>query len=150
MGILKTVWPGRMEQMVPGIYLDGAHNPGGIRAFLQTAKEVSKRLDKQPYLLFAAVSDKDYRDMEAQLSAGIPWKCIGVVHINSDRGISSEILAKEFEETAGCPVVPFEDTRTAVRDMRKRSRDGVLFCVGSLYLIGEIKAVLNEIGVEHT
>ena len=150
MGILKTVWPGRMEQVVPGIYLDGAHNPGGIRAFLQTAKEVSKRLDKQPYLLFAAVSDKDYRDMEAQLSAGIPWKCIGVVHINSDRGISSEILAKEFEETAGCPVVPFEDTRTAVRDMRKRSRDGVLFCVGSLYLIGEIKAVLNEIGVEHT
>ena len=122
--------------------------PEAIRAKMDEL--MAKRLDKQPYLLFAAVSDKDYRDMEAQLSAGIPWKCIGVVHINSDRGISSEILAKEFEETAGCPVIPFEDTRTAVRDMRKRSRDGVLFCVGSLYLIGEIKAVLNEIGVEHT
>ena len=100
-----------------------------------------------PYLLFAAVSDKDYRDMETQLLSGIRWGGIGVVHINSDRGLSSEILAKEFEKTADCPVFSFEDTGAAVRDMRRKSRDGVLFCVGSLYLIGEIKAVLSQIGV---
>ena len=29
-GLKNTFWPGRMEQVRPGIYLDGAHNPGGI------------------------------------------------------------------------------------------------------------------------
>lgn len=146
-GIRATVWPGRMEQAVPGVYLDGAHNPGGIMAFIQTAREISERIHKEPWLLFAAVSDKDYRDMELRLSQGIRWRGIGVVHINSDRGLSSAVLAKEFEKTAGCPVYPFEETEGAVRRMMDMSREGVLFCVGSLYLIGEIKAVLGRIGV---
>ena len=27
-GVRKTVWPGRMEEIAPGVYLDGAHNEG--------------------------------------------------------------------------------------------------------------------------
>lgn len=147
-GIRKTMWPGRMEQAAPGVYLDGAHNPGGISAFLQTAREISGRLGKEPCLLFAAVSDKDYGEMTSQLTSGMDWNCIGVVHINSDRGLSSETLAHAFEQEAGCPVLSFENTQAAVEEMRRRSRDGILFCAGSLYLIGEIKAVLSRIGVD--
>ena len=36
-GLQKTVWPGRMEEIMPGVYLDGAHNEGGIRAFARAA-----------------------------------------------------------------------------------------------------------------
>ncbi len=85
-GIKKTRWPGRMEQAAPGIYLDGAHNPGGVDAFLETAKEIVERTGRRPYLLFGAVSDKDYRNMAAQLCSGLEWAAVGVVHINSDRG----------------------------------------------------------------
>ena len=28
-GLLASRWPGRMQEVRPGIYLDGAHNPGG-------------------------------------------------------------------------------------------------------------------------
>ena len=66
-GLKNTFWPGRMEQVRPGIYLDGAHNPGGIEAFIQTAGEISDRQGKKPWLLFAAVSDKDYERMAEQL-----------------------------------------------------------------------------------
>ncbi len=36
-GIAHMYWPGRMEEVLPGVYLDGAHNPGGIKAFLKAA-----------------------------------------------------------------------------------------------------------------
>ena len=29
----KTHWEGRMEEILPGVILDGAHNPGAIEAF---------------------------------------------------------------------------------------------------------------------
>ena len=35
-GVAKAVWEGRMEEVLPGIFADGAHNPDGIRAFLES------------------------------------------------------------------------------------------------------------------
>lgn len=142
LGIKKTMWPGRMELAAPGIYLDGAHNPGGISAFLQTAREITKRLGKRPYLLFAAVSDKDYKSMAAQLLEGIAWEGIGVVHLHSERSLSSRELEKEFKKEGGCPVLAFENTSAAVDRMRELCRDELLFCAGSLYFMGEIRTVL--------
>lgn len=143
-GIKKTKWPGRMEQAAPGIYLDGAHNPGGIRAFLETAREIGKRTGRKSYLLFGAVADKDYRSMIEQLCLGIDWAGVGVVHINSDKGLSARVLAEEFRKRASCQVAAYEDTPGALEGMREKSRDELLFCAGSLYLIGEIKASLAE------
>lgn len=31
-------WTGRMQQVAPDVWVDGAHNPGGIRAFIQAVK----------------------------------------------------------------------------------------------------------------
>lgn len=149
-GIENTVWPGRMEMAMPGVYLDGAHNPGGIQAFIQTASEISERLEQQPWLLFAAVSDKDYGDMVRQLSQGISWKGIGVVRMGTQRGVGAGVLAGEFKKYAACPVFSFDDTETAVREMAGKRGSGLLFCAGSLYLIGEIKAALGRIGVDYT
>lgn len=143
-GIKKTRWPGRMEQAAPGIYLDGAHNPGGVDAFLETAKEIVERTGRRPYLLFGAVSDKDYRNMAAQLCSGLEWAAVGVVHINSDRGLSAHALSEVFKSRASCEVAAYEDTSSALEGMRERSRGELLFCAGSLYLIGEIKASLAE------
>lgn len=143
-GIQSTSWPGRMEQVRKGIYLDGAHNPGGISAFVQTAGEIRGRQGKKAYLLFAAVSDKDYEMMAEELCKGLPWSGIGVVHINSDRGLSAGVLAELFRKKASCPVVSYEDTAGALEDMTARAENDLLFCVGSLYLIGEIKAVLQR------
>ena len=143
-GVKKTLWPGRMEQARPGIYLDGAHNPGGIRAFLETAKEMRERQEKKAYLLFAAVSDKDYEVMAEELTQGMEWAAIGVVHMNSDRGLSAGLLAELFRKHASCQVTSYEDTGQALADMERRAEGGLLFCAGSLYLIGEIKACMKK------
>ena len=143
-GLKNTFWPGRMEQVMPGIYLDGAHNPGGIEAFIQTAGEISDRQGKKPWLLFAAVSDKDYERMAEQLCREMIWEAVGVVHMNSDRGLAAEELARVFRTYTSRPVYSYGDTKSAVEDMAEKSREGLLFCAGSLYLIGEIKAVLEQ------
>ena len=60
-GIRNAVWHGRMEEIQDGVYLDGAHNEGGIRAFVGAAAEVAARRreesgkDGRIFLLFAAV-----------------------------------------------------------------------------------------------
>lgn len=38
-GLLNAFWPGRMEEILPDVYLDGAHNEDGIEAFLQTVRK---------------------------------------------------------------------------------------------------------------
>ena len=128
------------ERVGEGIYLDGAHNPGGIQAFIQAASRLTASRKQKAYLLFAAVSDKDYREMASLLGEGMNWEAVAVVHIKSQRGLSSQELVSVFKQRLEAPVFSYEDTETAVKDMIRRKGDGLLFCVGSLYLIGEIKA----------
>ncbi len=148
-GIAEAVWPGRMERAAEGIYLDGAHNPGGIEAFVRTAREISERRGQRAWLLFAAVSDKDYTDMIQQLLNGMEWQEIGVVHMNSSRGLSADCLAKTFEQNGAggvCPVYAYETAAEAFADMSRRAEGGILFCAGSLYLIGELKRLMRREG----
>ena len=141
-GIKAARWPGRMEKAAENIYLDGAHNPGGIAAFVQAAGKVQKRTGKKVWLLFAAVADKEYETMAKELCEGLDWQGIGVVHMNSDRGLSARKLSEVFGKYASCHVVSFEDTKTAIRQMKQAAGEDLLFCAGSLYLIGELKVQL--------
>ena len=38
-GIEKMRWEARMEEILPSVYLDGAHNTDGIQAFLRTVEQ---------------------------------------------------------------------------------------------------------------
>ena len=37
--LASVCWTGRMQQVAPDVWVDGAHNPGGIRAFVQAVKK---------------------------------------------------------------------------------------------------------------
>ena len=41
-GVEQTFWPGRMEEVLPEIFVDGAHNADGVRAFLETSYSIFK------------------------------------------------------------------------------------------------------------
>lgn len=60
-GIADTRWQGRMETILPGVIVDGAHNEDGVRRFVETAERFQEEYPLT--LLFSAVSDKDYQDM---------------------------------------------------------------------------------------
>lgn len=142
-GIRTARWAGRMERAGENLYLDGAHNPGGIKAFIQAAASMAARQKKKAYLLFGAVSDKDYRAMARLLCEGISWAGIGVVHIDSSRSMDTEVLAEAFSQAYKGLVRAFETAGEALREMKKQAGDELLFCAGSLYLIGELKVQLK-------
>ena len=72
-GIRKMRWPGRMEEVLPQVFIDGAHNEDGVEAFLASVKAGWQQEDgKRCFLIFSAVNDKKYDkmiEMLAELSA---------------------------------------------------------------------------------
>jgi dihydrofolate synthase/folylpolyglutamate synthase len=145
-GLKKVYWPGRMERVSKHIWLDGAHNPGGIEAFIRAVKE---QTGENIHLLFAAVSDKDYKEMIHALCENLPLASVTVAHLDSTRATDQNRLAAFFRE-GGCPEVEaFPDVRDALRAAlgRRRGEDR-LYIVGSLYLIGEIKRVLQTMDLQ--
>ncbi len=142
-GLSKVYWPGRMEQVGDGIWLDGAHNPGGIRAFIRSVKESQ---DRRPlHLLFAAVSDKDYQEMIRMLCQELRPEQVTVAHIDSERGLDKEVLKQQFQEYGSLSTEAFGTVREALSSaLDGKTSDTRLYIVGSLYLIGEIKRLLKE------
>ncbi|MCD8224817.1 MAG: bifunctional folylpolyglutamate synthase/dihydrofolate synthase [Clostridiales bacterium] len=140
---LSTVrWPGRMEEIRPGVWLDGAHNPGGIAAFIRAVKAM-KAPAGEIQLLFAAVADKDYRQMIALLCEELPLGRVTVAQMESERALGAAALANQFVLSGCRSAQGFSDTRAALADaLAHKGPEDRLYVVGSLYLIGEVKALL--------
>lgn len=146
-GLSSVCWKGRMQKIGPGIWLDGAHNPGGIQAFIEAVRKISGTDTTGQgglQLLFAAVSDKDYGQMIEMLCRGLPIDRVTVVHLNSDRGLEPAILKELFYKNGCSQVEMYENVREALdAALRHKGEQDRLFAVGSLYLIGEIEAALS-------
>jgi len=139
-GLKKVRWQGRMEEVLPGVWLDGAHNPGGIRAFVRAVRQ--REGDTPVHLLFAAVSDKEYGEMIRLLCEGLAPEQVTVAHMKSERGTDQGLLAEQFAQ-AGCGCVrQFSTVQEALTHALEQKKDRHLYVAGSLYLIGEIKALL--------
>ena len=139
-GLLRASWAGRMEEIFPGVYLDGAHNGDGIRAFLETVKHrpcTGKRV-----LLFSVVSDKDYRTMAEELVEAALFDKVVLAPLESSRRADMKQIADLF------PVAEkqiFESVEEAFQEsLREKGKEDQLYVAGSLYLVGQIKAMLEQ------
>lgn len=146
-GIGRASWPGRMEEIAPGVYLDGAHNEGGIRAFAQAASELSRG---RRILLFAVVSDKEYGEMADILLREFAPDVLILTQISCRRGLDIGALEKAAAEAArragGGPqllIRPSVEEAFALA-LEEKGQGDTVFCAGSLYLIGEIKDVIRR------
>lgn len=142
-GLKNTRWQGRMETIRPGVIVDGAHNEDGVRRFVETASHFQK---SHPLtLLFSAVSDKDYRDMIQTICRDISFAHVVTTEVGGYREIPAEELAEIFQKQ-GCEDVLARPVISQAYEAAcdKKGEDGLLFCVGSLYLVGEIKAYLQS------
>lgn len=137
-GIRSMFWPGRMEEIRPGLWLDGAHNDNGIRRFLESARQILQ--GRHAGLLFAVVADKDYTDMIRDLVRQIKWDYIIVSETGGSRRTDADALARLFREAGAEDVTAIRDPKSAFRAARQRQGSGELFVCGSLYLIGQIEA----------
>jgi dihydrofolate synthase/folylpolyglutamate synthase len=142
-GLSKTRWQGRMETIAPGVIVDGAHNEDGICKFVETAADFQ---EKYPLtFLFSAVNDKDYPDMIRTICRKIRFHSVVVTEVGDYRMVPAEELKAIFEAEGCQNVQAIRSVPEAYeRAVEEKGEDGLLFCVGSLYLVGEIKAALRR------
>jgi len=140
-GIRETTWQGRMETVMPGVVLDGAHNLAGIKELIKTIQNLQK--ENRIVMLFSAVAEKEFEEMIKMICHLTKLSAVIVTQIDNDRGVSAEQLAEAFRRYTDvsvriCPVIG-----EAFCEALRERQDGILFCAGSLYLIGELKCIME-------
>ena len=95
-GIAKCFWAGRMEEVLPEVYVDGAHNEDGIRAFLDSVALDGWQGER--ILLCSVVSDKEYDKMFEKVTASGLFSHLAVAGMHSARGLSMTKLEEMLEQ----------------------------------------------------
>jgi len=140
-GIAGCRWEGRMEEIQPGVYLDGAHNEDGIDAFLESVKEDGCFGER--WLLFSAVADKEYKVMKEKLVSSGLFAKVYASTLKNARSIKKDDLENMFKDQK---VKIVDDAYSGLKEMLfLRKEKDLVYVAGSLYLVGEIKEQLLEI-----
>ena len=148
-GIERCKWEGRMEEILPGVFLDGAHNEDGIDAFVASVKEDGCKGKR--WLLFSAVADKEYKIMKNKLVKSELFDYVYASPLKTARGISKDELERIFAETS----LKNTDTDRKVgifdsayegfaKILSLKNDEDFVYVTGSLYLVGEIKEKCSE------
>ena len=153
-GVKKAKWPARMEEISTGVYLDGAHNADGIRAFLDAACRL-KELRKPDHvrILFAVSADKKYPEMLAEIRERLQPDFWILAKMESHRTLS----VRELEEAAKVladqecgkktEILVCPDVKEALnRLFRIHGEHDLTLIAGSLYLAGEVKECFGNSG----
>ena len=142
-GILGCFWQGRMEEVLPEVYVDGAHNDDGIRAFLDTVKQDGCTGDRR--LLFGVAADKDCRHMIQRVITSGLFGHIAFTHMRTARSASLEELRELLKAYPEHHFTMYTEADTALRkELQSRQPGERLYIAGSLYLVGEIKESLDH------
>ena len=141
-GMERMHWEGRMETILPGVILDGAHNDSGVEEFVKTARRFQK--DTKVTLLFSCVKEKDYEGMIRTICENLDLSCVVVTEIESDRLVPADELAFLFRKYTKQKVTAIASIPEAFDEALREKGDGILFCVGSLYLAGSIKSMIRS------
>jgi dihydrofolate synthase/folylpolyglutamate synthase len=135
-GIQETRWPGRLEMVskVPEIWLDGAHNPAGARALAEYIGRF--HAGRRVGLIYGAMRDKSVEEI-----AGVLFPLAERLILtapNQARALRPEAI-REMEPHGNVRVA--KDVREALGMARGCE---VVFLTGSLYLVGEARAILVQ------
>lgn len=148
-GIEACKWAGRMEEILPEVYVDGAHNEDGIRAFLESVREDglqdgSDRAGTRS-LLFSVVSDKDYAPMIRRVVESGLFERIAIAHMSTGRAATLENIKQLFDSCGFYNYSLYTKVDTALQALLGSRKEGErIYIAGSLYLVGEIKESLEH------
>jgi len=141
-GFLEAKWPGRLEIVStrPLVVLDGAHNLDGARALADSVKALFA--GKTIGLVCGMMDDKDVEGTVALLAplASFVYAAPVAYHRTATAARVAE-AARPY-----CPaVLEFWSVGEALAAAAKHAgsdSDGMVLVAGSLYLVGEVKAIL--------
>jgi len=140
-GVRNTFWEGRMEQILYDIYIDGAHNPDGIKAFIDSLYSIKS--GRICTLLFAVVKDKHYNEMIKTICESKMFDNLIIAQLEGARKLDNMEIVKCFGKYTSQPIVAFETVKEGFDYGLATKDEGIFVCVGSLYLVGEIKQIVQ-------
>jgi dihydrofolate synthase/folylpolyglutamate synthase len=148
-GIRQTQWPGRLERMqIPGkadVLLDVAHNPAGAWALRAALSSMEETRGGQRVLVFGCMKDKAYEEM-AQVLFPL-FDRVVATPVDSPRSASVEDLVAAAGKT-GVPAIAARDGHEALeRAFAAIPKDGLIVVAGSVYLVGEVRPLLDRVAM---
>ncbi|MEG0912766.1 MAG: folylpolyglutamate synthase/dihydrofolate synthase family protein [Oscillospiraceae bacterium] len=144
-GLAAVSWVGRFELLMrdPIVVVDGGHNPQGVRAAVESAREYLS--DNRLTVVLGVMADKDFGEMFELVDT----VATGYVATNPDypRALPCTELAKQLKKF-GKQVIIADNVSQAVKEAVRCARsdeNGAVLCVGTLYMIGEVRKAVKEI-----
>jgi len=140
-GLLSCKFIGRFEiiQKDPIIILDGGHNINGVEYFSKAIKRYFK--DKKIILFYGMLKDKKPENIVDYLID--ISKEIYTLTPNNPRAISSTDLAELIKKkNSSIKVEALNSYEEMLPIIKNANKDGCIACVGSLYMIGDIRTLL--------
>ncbi len=135
-GISDTRWPGRLEHVCPNpdIILDGAHNPAGARALARYLKRFYP--GRKLWLIYGAMRDKSVEEI-ADILFPLAHELI-LTAPKFSRALRPEALQELDERGRTAPSI--QEALDLAR--ATPSAEDVIVVTGSLFLVGEARALL--------
>ena len=136
-GLDMVVWPGRLEFVAhnPDFVLDGAHNPAAAAALASYIREFCA--DRPVWLVYGAMRDKAIDEVTEQLFPLATHLILTAP--NFPRALRPEAIL----EINGHPNAHIAPTiAEAIEIARTAPRNAIVFFTGSLFLVGEARALL--------
>lgn len=146
--IADTVWEGRMEEVAPRFYVDGAHNEEAMHAFADTVLTCFG--DKPKVVLYAVANDKDDVSMLRELLLSGVHTIVVSELLNERRTDVQQVgaLIRQEARLLGIDKIEIKEMAELSKALDyvraiQNTKDYV-FCVGSLYLVAAVKEVFND------
>lgn len=142
-GIESAVWKGRLEVLnkKPLIVIDGAHNIQGIKSLKENVEKYFNY--DNMHLLIGILADKQVEDMINEI---VPLSSdVVALTPNSYRAELASELEKEIYKV-NKNVKSFESYKEGFLSAYKKAKENDMILVtGSLYMIGEMRGIINNI-----
>ena len=137
-GLARTRWPGRLEFVSrhPDFVLDGAHNPSGAGALASYIREFHK--GRPVWIVYGAMRDKAIDEVTSQLFP-LASKLI-VTAPNFPRALRPEAILGMTDHPNAITAAAIGG---AIELARQAPSEAIVFFTGSLFVVGEARAILK-------
>jgi len=119
----------------PKIIFDSAHNPEGVKTFVNEFKNIYKKFSRR-FIIFTALKDKAIPEMITMLSPY--FTDFYVTTVANERGVAINDMIKLCKRM-GLRAKPLEEPVPFIQKFEQTERDDCLVVLGSMYLLGELK-----------
>lgn len=148
----ELVVPGRFERIStrPTIFLDGGHNPDGVKAFVTSVNELYRSRPK--IIINGFLKDKEYQSAVKSLLTLKNASFIVTEPQNQKRELDALKLSQVYQQLTDKPVQTFESPIDALKEAIYRTHEfndePITFVIGSFYLLNPIRSYILTKGVD--